>query len=270
MKEFAHKKSQGNHTLFIKHIATGGVTALLVYVVGIIITGNDRKEKEIGKLGCKPTATSIDPNNKLGEAQEELTIDKLDIAYLVNLINQFMYNPKESHLQVAYRVLHYLKGNLRKGIFFKRNNILALEAYTDADYARSLANRRSTSGCCTFLMGNLVTWRSKKHNVVARSSVEFEFKAIAQGLCELLWLKVILDGLRIKLKGPMKLYCDKLLEVCGGFGGVEVREKKVRRKMASLSFNMEDLSSKSKLTMEYMKKLEEKIEKLRGSLESED
>ncbi|RDX65321.1 hypothetical protein CR513_56031, partial [Mucuna pruriens] len=45
MKEFGYKQSQGDYTLFIKHIATGGVTALLVYVDNIIIIGNDEKEK---------------------------------------------------------------------------------------------------------------------------------------------------------------------------------------------------------------------------------
>jgi len=72
---------------------------------------------------------------------------------------------------------------------------MTLEAYTDADYAGSLIDRRSTSGYCTFLGGNLVTWRSKKQNVVARSSAKSEFRAIAQGLCELLWLKIILVDL---------------------------------------------------------------------------
>ena len=105
-------------------------------------------------------------------------------------------------------MLHYLKDNSEKGILFKKNNTLALEAYTDADYASSLVDRRSTTGYCTFLGGNLVTWRSKKQNVVARSSAESKFRAIAQGLCELLWLKIILDDLRIKWDGPMKLYCD--------------------------------------------------------------
>lgn len=105
-------------------------------------------------------------------------------------------------------MLHYLKGNPGKGILFKRNNNITLEAYTDADYAGSLLDRRSTTGYCTFLGGNLVTWRSKKQNVVARSSAESEFRAIAHGICELLWLKIILDDLRVKLEGPMKLYCD--------------------------------------------------------------
>ena len=91
-----------------------------------------------------------------------------------------------------------MKGNPEKGILFKKNNTLALEAYTDADYAGSLVDQRSTTGYCTFLGGNLITWRSKKQNVVTRSSTESKFRVIAQGLCELLWLKIILDDLRIK------------------------------------------------------------------------
>ncbi|BAT87101.1 hypothetical protein VIGAN_05044300 [Vigna angularis var. angularis] len=68
----------------------------------------------------------------------------------------------------------------------------------DADYAGSIVHRRSTIGCCTFLGGNLVSWKSKKQNVVARSSAEAEFRAMAQGICEILWLKIILDDLKIR------------------------------------------------------------------------
>ena len=49
--------------------------------------------------------------------------------------------------------------------------------------------------------------------MVARSSAESEFRVIAQGLCELLWLKIILDDLRIKWDGPMKLYYDNKLTI---------------------------------------------------------
>jgi len=69
-----------------------------------------------------------------------------------------MHELKESHHQAAYITLHYLKDNLGKRILFKRNGRLNLEAYTDVDYAGSLVDRRSTTGYCTFLSGNLVTW----------------------------------------------------------------------------------------------------------------
>ncbi|KAK3004985.1 hypothetical protein RJ639_017903 [Escallonia herrerae] len=55
---------------------------------------------------------------------------------------------------------------------------------------------------------NLVTWRSKKQPVVARSSSEVEFRSMAQGICELLWLKIILKDLKIKSETPMKPYCE--------------------------------------------------------------
>ena len=55
---------------------------------------------------------------------------------------------------------------------------LTIEAHTD---------RRSTSGWCTFVGGNLVTWRSKKQSVMARSSDEVEYRATALRICELSW-----------------------------------------------------------------------------------
>jgi len=66
---------------------------------------------------------------------------------------------------------------------FKRNGNVSLEAYTDANYVGSIVDRRSTTGYCSFLGGNLVTWKSKKKNMVARSSAEAEFRAMTQGIC---------------------------------------------------------------------------------------
>ena len=43
---------------------------------------------------------------------------------------------------------------------------------------------------------------------MARSSAESEFKATAHGICELLWLKIIFDDLKVEWQSPMKLYCD--------------------------------------------------------------
>ena len=50
---------------------------------------------------------------------------------------------------------------------------------------------------------------SKKQNVVARTYVESQFRAIAQGLCELLWFKIIFYDLQIKRKYSIKLYNNK-------------------------------------------------------------
>ena len=74
-------------------------------------------------------------------------------------------------------------------------------------------DKRSTLGHCTLLGRNLVTWKSKKQIMMARSSVEVEFRVIAHGTCEPLWLKIILGDLKIKWQGPMKLYCDNKLTI---------------------------------------------------------
>ena len=44
--------------------------------------------------------------------------------------------------------------------------------------------------------------------MVARSRAEAEFRAMAQGVCELLWMKIILDDLKIKYEATMGLVCD--------------------------------------------------------------
>ena len=104
----------------------------------------------------------MDSNLKLGneddiaEADKEMyqrLVGKLiylshprpDITFAVSLVSQFMHCPREVHLQVTYRILHYLEGTPPgRGILYKRNGNTILEAYTDADYAGSITDRRST------------------------------------------------------------------------------------------------------------------------------
>ena len=80
--------------------------------------------------------------------------------------------------------------------------------YTYADWVGSFINRMSKSGYCTFVGGNLVTLRSKKQNVVATSSVEGEFRLVSFGIYQELWIKKLLDDMRIPNPLPMKLYYD--------------------------------------------------------------
>ena len=67
-------------------------------------------------------------------------------------------------------------------VLFKRGNELTLEAYTDADYAGLVDDRRSILSHCILLGGNPVTWRSTSQNVVAKSSVEAEFRPMVLGV----------------------------------------------------------------------------------------
>lgn len=76
------------------------------------------------------------------------------------------------------------------------------------DWTGSISDRRSTFGYCSFVWGNLVTWRSKKQAVVARSSAEAELRLVAHGICEALWLKMLLEELKMIVATQLKIFCD--------------------------------------------------------------
>jgi len=83
-----------------------------------------------------------------------------------------MHDPKKPHMDVVERILRYFKSAPRKCLLLSNHGHLKVEGYTDADWAESADDRMSTAGYFTFVGGNLVTWRSKKQQVVARSSAE--------------------------------------------------------------------------------------------------
>lgn len=100
------------------------------------------------------------------------------------------------------------KGLLEKGTLVKRHNRFQIQFILDVDCAWSAIDRRSTFDYCSFVGTNLVTWRNKKQNVVAKSSVELEFRAITHGICEGTLIKRILEELRISLKTLTRIYCN--------------------------------------------------------------
>jgi len=137
-----------------------------------------------------------------------LTHTRPDISFAVSRVSQFLNNPSKDHMEAVTRILRFLKKDPGKGLLFKKTANRLVEIYTDADWAGSTSDRKSTSGYCSYVWGNLVTWRSKKQPVVARSSAEAEFRALAQGICEGIWLKRLLNELRITTSGPIQMRCD--------------------------------------------------------------
>ena len=108
-----------------------------------------------------------------------------------------MHSPGEEHFKVAYRILKYLKRKPGRGLLFENHGHSRIEAYTHADWAGSITDRRCKSNYSTVIGGNLMTWRTKMQTVVARSSAEAEFRAVAHGICELLWRKNLLEDLSL-------------------------------------------------------------------------
>uniref|UniRef100_A0A803MVW8 Reverse transcriptase Ty1/copia-type domain-containing protein n=1 Tax=Chenopodium quinoa TaxID=63459 RepID=A0A803MVW8_CHEQI len=167
---------------------------------------------ETGMLDCKPAETPIVANHGLQIIEGEKPADKEqyqkmvgkliylshtrpDIAYAVGVVSRFMHLPQVQHMTAVMRILRYLKGTHSIGIYFDKNAHPDLIAYTDADWAGDRDGRKSTSGYFTLVGGNLVTWRSKKQKVVALSSAEAEFRGIAKGIAEILWIWKLMNEL---------------------------------------------------------------------------
>ena len=118
-------------------------------------------------------------------ALQYLTLTRPDIAYSVNKLSQYLKSPTVNHWNACKRVLRYIKGTPHLGLHFKPSSLLTLEGYSDADWASSLDDRKSTSGFCMFLGANMVNWSSRKQRAVARSSTESEYRALASAATEL-------------------------------------------------------------------------------------
>ncbi|RVX01865.1 Retrovirus-related Pol polyprotein from transposon TNT 1-94 [Vitis vinifera] len=243
VQEFGMLRSTADHSVFYHHNSLGQCIYLVVYVDDIVITGSDQDAQsssgvvlsqrkyaldileETGMLDCKPVDTPMDPNVKLVPGQGEplgdpgryrrlvgklnyLTITRPDISFPVSVVSQFLQSPCDSHWDAVIRILRYIKSTPGQGVLYENRGHTQVVGYTDADWAGSPTDRRSTSGYCVFIGGNLISWKSKKQDVVARSSAEAEYRAMALATCELIWLRHLLQELRFGKDEQMKLICD--------------------------------------------------------------
>jgi len=128
-------------------------------------------------------------------ALQYLTFTRLDICYAVNKVCQFMHAHTESHWAAVKRILRYLKGTSSYDIHLTRGSSLSLHGFTDVDWMESVDDRKSTGGYVVFLGTTPVSWKSRKQCTVARSSTEAQYKALADGIAEVLWLHYLLTDL---------------------------------------------------------------------------
>lgn len=132
-----------------------------------------RLNKDFGQL-----LESATPYRELIGRLLYLTITQPDITYAVHHLSQFLQFPTDVHLQVAHRVLKYVKDNLGHVLFYSDETDLCNNAFTDADWGTCTDTRCSVSGQCVFLGTSLISWKSKKQQIVSRSSTEAEYRSM--------------------------------------------------------------------------------------------
>ncbi|KAJ6733370.1 hypothetical protein OIU74_005177 [Salix koriyanagi] len=143
-------------------------------------------------------------------ALQYLTFTRPDICYAINKVCQFMHAPTEDHWAAVKHILRYLKGTSSFGLHLTRDPTLTLHGYTDADWAGSVEDQKSTGGYIVFLGTTPISWKSGKQRTVARSSTEAEYKALADGTAEVLWLRYLLTDLCVSPSSATTIWCDNL------------------------------------------------------------
>ncbi|XP_071695537.1 uncharacterized mitochondrial protein AtMg00810-like [Rutidosis leptorrhynchoides] len=180
-------------------------------------------------INCKPCLTPIDTQSKLGPSGppvtdptlyrslagvlQYLTFTRPDLTYIVQQLCLYMHDPQEPHFAALKRVLRYLRGSVDNGLQLFASSTIKLTAYSDADWGGCPGTRQSTSGYCVFLGDNILSWSSKRQATISRSSVEAEYRAVANAVAETCWIRNLLRELHSPLFQATLVYCDNVSAV---------------------------------------------------------
>jgi hypothetical protein len=170
-----------------------------------------------GMKHCKPVMTplstserlSVEDGTWLGEvdstryksivgALQYLTLTRPDLAYLVNKVCQFLHAPTTVHWTTVKRILWYVHGTLKLSFKFTLDKSTLVSAFSDADWAGCVDDRRFTEGFAIYLGHNLVSLSARKHATVSRSSTEAEYNALVNATAEIIWIQAVLYELGVQ------------------------------------------------------------------------
>ena len=133
-----------------------------------------------------------------------------DLTFSVNKVCQYLHYPTSVHWSAVKRILWYIRFSSDIGIRFCRSNSRLVSAFSDADWAGSVDDRRSTGGFAVFFGPNLISWSARKQPIVSRSSTEPEYKSMANATAEIIWVESLLTELGIQQDESPVLWCDNL------------------------------------------------------------
>ncbi|XP_028064838.1 uncharacterized protein LOC114267942 [Camellia sinensis] len=188
------RPSHHDCTLFVWRTSVG-LVLLLLYVDGMIITVSDCSTIEEVKHQLFKEFEMKDLVSLrcfLGIEVATCPIGYLlsQTKYACDILSRA--NLTDDKIATFLRTLRYLRGTLLQCLLFSASSNLTLRAYVDADWAGDISDRKSTFGLCVFLEDSLISWKSKKQSVVARSTAEAEYCAMTHAISEIVWLRWLL------------------------------------------------------------------------------
>ena len=137
-----------------------------------------------------------------------LTNTRPDLTYAVQILSQFMQNPKSSHWKALLHILNYVFTTCGQGIKLKGQDKLILQAYSDSDWGSCVDTRKSITSYVMMLGSSPISWKRKKQQTVSRSNFETEYSAMASAASEVTWLLRLLEELNVSIQKPITLFCE--------------------------------------------------------------
>jgi len=164
------------------------------------------------KLAIQPDHPFSDPTQfrPIIGAHQYLTFTRLNICFAVYRVCQFMHAPTDSYWAAVKCILCYLKGMTSYGFHITRGTPFALHGFTNTDWAANIDDYKSTGGYLVFFGYTPMSWKSSKQHTVAHSSTEAEYKALVDGIAEVIWLQYLLIDLQVPSVSSPTIWCDNL------------------------------------------------------------
>lgn len=141
-------------------------------------------------------------------------LTRYDIMFATNYVSRYTSQYEIPHWNAVKRILRYLKGTADLGIEYRKGKVKSLTGYSDADYAKDLETRRSTTGYLFLLNGGPVSWSTQKQKSVSLSTTEAEYVAASEAAKEATWIRQFLSDIGKPIIQPTPLLIDNQGAVC--------------------------------------------------------
>ena len=180
---------------------------------------------------AKPVTTPMEPNTQFSIEQSPSThkqvsqmqgvpyreaircilwlavVSRLDITFAVGILSQFVQNPGPVHWEAVKRVIVYLGTTKNLWLTFGGKSETIVEGYCNADWA-SQKHRHLILGYSFHFGQGVISWSSKKQNIIALSSTKAEYIAQTHAAKEAMWMKKFLDEIHEPIEGLIRVNCD--------------------------------------------------------------
>ena len=137
-----------------------------------------------------------------------MNFSRPNIAYVVCRLSKYTYYTNQDHWFALTKVIKYLRGTMNYSILYCGFPAI-LERYNDANQIFDSNETKSISGY-VFTLGGVVTWKSSKQTITARSTMESKFVALKMVGSEVKQIKNFLSNILLgaKLKPLIFIHCD--------------------------------------------------------------